>query len=91
VALPDRYRMSLAPLGIVRAIEVEASPWIEDNLWVLEVAQPTTIMLGTIGILRPERSDFPKYLERFHKNSLLRGIRCDNLWNHDFMGQIENM
>src|SRR5882672_7782621 len=35
--LPDRYRKVAAPLGVVGAIEVEASPWIEDNLWVLEV------------------------------------------------------
>jgi L-fuconolactonase len=90
VALPDRYRALAAPLGIVGAIEVEASPWIEDNLWVLEVAQPATIMVATVGNLRPEHPDFPEYLERFHKNPLYRGIRCGNLWNYDFVGQVEN-
>ena len=38
-ALPARYRALAGPLGAVGAIKVEASPWIEDNLWVLEVAQ----------------------------------------------------
>lgn len=90
VALPDRYRALAAPLGIVGAIEVEASPWIEDNLWVLDVAQPATIMVGTIGNLRPEHPDFPEYLERFHKNPLFRGIRCGNLWGYDFVGQVAN-
>jgi len=41
VALPDRYRSLAAPLGIVGAIEIEASPWIEDNLWVLEAVSYT--------------------------------------------------
>lgn len=31
-ALPARYRKLAEPLGIVGAIEIEASPWIEDNL-----------------------------------------------------------
>ncbi|MEZ6078912.1 MAG: hypothetical protein R3C56_25545 [Pirellulaceae bacterium] len=32
VSLPPRYRRLAEPLGIVGAIKVEASPWIEDNL-----------------------------------------------------------
>src|SRR5580704_6795188 len=35
VALPSTYRPYANPLNIVGAIEVEASPWVEDNLWVL--------------------------------------------------------
>ena len=37
-ALPDRYRRVTQGLGIVGAIEVEASPWLEDNQWVLDTA-----------------------------------------------------
>ena len=48
-ALPARYRRLAVPLGIVGALEIEASPWIEDNLWVLEVAQPDTIIVGTVS------------------------------------------
>src|ERR1700749_1831389 len=33
--LPRDFRESAKPLGIVGGIEVEASPWTEDNLWVL--------------------------------------------------------
>src|SRR5215207_6789988 len=36
-ALPDRYRSDVEPLGITGAIKVEASPWVEDNLWVLDL------------------------------------------------------
>jgi L-fuconolactonase len=91
-ALPARYRSVVAdPLGIVGAIEVEASPWIEDNLWVLEVSQPDPIMVGTIGNLEPDKPEFPEYLERYHKNPLFRGIRYGNLWNRDFTKASENL
>jgi predicted TIM-barrel fold metal-dependent hydrolase len=90
-ALPARYRSVVAqPLGIVGAIEVEASPWIEDNLWVLEVSQADPIMVGTIGNLEPDKPEFPEYLERYHKNPLFRGIRYGNLWNRDFTKASDN-
>src|SRR5579862_4641745 len=37
-ALPERYRKIATPFGITGAIEVEASPWLEDNQWVLDLA-----------------------------------------------------
>src|SRR3979490_3201783 len=33
--LPHHFHETATPLGIVGGIEVEASPWVEDNLWVL--------------------------------------------------------
>ena len=46
------------PLGAVGAIKVEASPWVEDNLWVLEVSQRETIIVGVIGNLEPDKPEF---------------------------------
>jgi len=63
------------PLGIVGAIEIECSSWLEDNQWVLDVAEKDDIMVGTIGHLTPGTPDFKSYLDRFHKNPLFRGIR----------------
>ena len=37
-ALPERFVALTSKLGIVGAIEVECSPLIEDNQWVLDVA-----------------------------------------------------
>jgi L-fuconolactonase len=82
-ALPDRYRKIAAPLGIVGAIEVEASPWLEDNQWVLDVAAKDTIIVGTVGDLEPGKPEFRKHLERFHRNPLFLGIRYGNLWNRN--------
>jgi L-fuconolactonase len=90
LALPSTYRALAQPLGIVGAVEVEASPWIEDNLWVLEVAEKDTIMVGTVGNLQPEKPEFAEYLERFHRNPLFRGIRYGNLWNYDLVKQVDN-
>jgi predicted TIM-barrel fold metal-dependent hydrolase len=89
-ALPNRYRALAQPLGIVGAIKVEASPWIEDNLWVLQVAQADPIMVGVVGNLEPERPEFPQYLGRYQKNPLFRGIRCGNLWGRDMARQASD-
>jgi predicted TIM-barrel fold metal-dependent hydrolase len=89
-ALPARYRKLAGPLGIVGAIEVEASPWIEDNLWVLEVEERDPIMLGAVGNLQPEKPEFREYLERYHKNKLFRGIRYGNLWGYSLVAQANN-
>jgi predicted TIM-barrel fold metal-dependent hydrolase len=74
-SLPSRYRKVVDGLGIVGAIEIECSPLLEDNQWVLDVAKDDTIMVGTIGHLTPGTPEFRPNLERFHKNPLFRGIR----------------
>jgi L-fuconolactonase len=89
-ALPPRYRRLAAPLGIVGAIKVEASPWVEDNLWVLEVAASDTIVVGVIGNLEPDKPDFAEMFARYHKNPLFRGIRYGNLWGRDMTMQANN-
>src|SRR5215210_704278 len=89
-ALPDRYRRIAAPLGIVGAIEVEASPWLEDNQWVLDVAAKDKIIVGTVGNLEPGKPEFAKQLERFHKNPLFRGIRYGNIWDRDLSRELSN-
>jgi len=89
-SLPPRYRRLATPLGIVGAIKVEASPWVEDNLWVLEVAERDTIVVGVVGNLEPDKPDFAEMLERYHKNRLFRGIRYGNLWGRDITKQVDN-
>jgi len=87
-ALPERYRRVTKGLGIVGAIEVEASPWLEDNQWVLDVAAKDKIIVGTVGDLEPGKPDFRKNLDRFHRNPLFRGIRYGNLWNRNLGDQL---
>lgn len=89
-ALPARYGKLATPLGIVGAIEVEASPWIEDNLWVLEVEQKDPLMVGMVGDLQPDKPEFKEYLDRYHKNRLFLGIRYGNLWGYNLANQVAN-
>jgi len=88
-ALPERYRGIAVPLGIKGAIEVEASPWLEDNQWVLDIAAKDKIIVGTIGDLEPGTPAFPGHLERFTSNPLFRGIRYGNLWGRSLAAEIE--
>src|ERR1700742_187985 len=90
VALPSMYAQIAKPLGIVGVIEVDASPWIEDNLWVLETVQPEPLFVGTVGNLQPDKPEFGEYLERYAKNPLYRGIRYGNLWRYDLPAQVNN-
>jgi L-fuconolactonase len=87
-ATPDRYRSIAVPLGITGAIVVEASPWLEDNQWVLDVAAKNPIILGVVGNLEPGKPEFAKQLERFHRNPLFRGIRYGNLWNRSLAAEM---
>jgi len=87
-ALPDRYRQVTKGLGIVGAIEIECSSWLEDNQWVLDIAAKDTIIVGTVGDLEPGKPDFRKNLERFHRNPLFRGIRWGNLWGRNLAEDV---
>ena len=87
-ALPARYRQVTDGMGIVGAIEIECSPWLEDNQWVLDVAAKDPIIVGTIGNLEPGQPNFRADLERFRRNPLFRGIRYGNLWGRDLGAQL---
>lgn len=89
-ALPPRYRSLAHPLGIRGAIVVEASPWIEDNLWALQVMEPDTMILGLVGNLQPEKPEFREYLERYRRNPMFLGIRYGNLWGYSLPQQAAN-
>ncbi len=73
--LPREYAKLAAPLGIVGAIVVEASPWLEDNLWYLDRAADDPLVLGVVGQLDAAEPKFAEYLTRFGKNPLYQGIR----------------
>lgn len=90
VALPSMFAKIARPLGIVGVIHVDASPWVEDNLWVLETLRPDPMMVGMIGNLRPEKPEFGEYLGRYARDPLFRGIRYGNLWRYDLPGQVTN-
>lgn len=88
IATPENYRKQIAGTGILGSIVVEASPWIEDNLWILERAASDPQFVGVVGSLDPSKPEFPEYLARFSRNPLWRGIRYARVWTMDGDKQV---
>lgn len=73
--LPDEFEKLGKPYGVVGTVVVEASPRVEDNQWLLDLAAQNKVIVGVVGRLDPTSDDFEKNLRRFAKNPLFRGIR----------------
>ena len=67
-------------LGIKGVIEVEASPLLEDNQWILDLAAKEPIILGNCGDIEIDSPVFADSLDRFHKSGRFYGIRLGNQW-----------
>ncbi len=72
---PDRYLASVRPFAVDGAVAVEASPWLEDNLWLLRVGDDNPLVWGVVGNIPPGHPDYRDALGRFSKHPLFRGIR----------------
>jgi predicted TIM-barrel fold metal-dependent hydrolase len=88
LALPEIYHDLAAPAGIVGTIVIEASAWIEDNLWILERAHGDPMFVGVVGHLQPDHPEYPQFLERFARDPLWRGIRFSQVSAMDSGRQI---
>ena len=82
-SLPSMYSPLAKPTGIVGAIVVESSGFIDDNLWYLEVCRADPFMVGVCGSLDPGRPDFGQYVSHFAKDPLYRAIRSSRFYNAD--------
>jgi L-fuconolactonase len=89
-ALPTRYSQLAQPHGVVGAIAVECSSWLVDNFWLHDVVERNPIMLGFVGDLEPEASDFAATVDRLHRSPLFLGIRYGNLWNRDLGAAVQS-
>ena len=76
--LPGAYAAMVRPLGVTDAIVVEASAWLEDNQWILDLAKDNPIIIGHVGHLAPGTPEFRQHLARFARNPLFRGIRLNS-------------
>ena len=88
---PDLYRTTLpehfldvaAGHGVTHTVVVEASSWLEDNQWILDLADDPELMgrtaiAGFVGNVRNDDVDFRRHLDRFGAHPLFRGIRLGN-------------
>jgi predicted TIM-barrel fold metal-dependent hydrolase len=86
-SFPATYRRVMRKHPVVAAIHVDASAWVEDNLWALQIAETDPVMVGTIGNFRIEQDGFAEIFARHAKNALFRGLRYGNLWGYDLVAQ----
>ena len=73
--LPEHYKALAVPEGVTGVVIVEASEWVEDNQWILNIARNEPFIVGFVGNLQLGSEDFEKNLNRFFVNPLFRGIR----------------
>jgi predicted TIM-barrel fold metal-dependent hydrolase len=73
--LPEDLLQAAQGLGVSGTVAVEASPWLEDNQWLLNLAKDSALIVGVVGHLEPGGAVFQGHLQRFSKNRLFRGIR----------------
>ena len=85
-SLPALYSPLARPTGIVGAIVVESSGFIDDNLFYLEACHADSIMVGVSGSLNPASPDFGQYVTHFHKDPLYRAIRSSRFYTPDKVG-----
>jgi L-fuconolactonase len=95
--LPETFAAMVRPLGITGTVVVEASPWVEDNQWVLDLAKEHRVIVGLVGHLEPGGEGFAANLARFAKNPLFRGIRVNGgaigggIARPDFLQDLERL
>ena len=73
--LPADYRALAQPLAVTGTVVIEASSWVEDNQWILDLAAADPFIVAFIGNLPVGASSFRPLLERFARNPLFRGLR----------------
>jgi predicted TIM-barrel fold metal-dependent hydrolase len=73
--LPADFREATKGLGVTGVVIVEASAWLEDNQWVLDLAKDDPMILGIVGHIDPATPDFRTNLARFSKHRLFKGLR----------------
>jgi len=73
--LPRDYLAVPVPKPVTGTVVVEASPLLEDNQWVLDLAANNPFIVGFVGNLPVGTKRFAGHLKRFTANKLFRGIR----------------
>ena len=73
--LPEHHRDLSEPEGVTGTVVVEASAWLEDNEWILNMAAEDPWIVGLVGHVDPNHAEFGSDIERLSANPLFLGIR----------------
>ena len=72
---PEEFQQLSRRHGVTGTVVVEASSWLEDNQWILDLAEKNDFILGLVGHVEPGRTEFARELKSFTANPVFRGIR----------------
>ncbi|MHC4204381.1 MAG: amidohydrolase family protein [Planctomycetota bacterium] len=95
--LPEHFCALAERHGVVGTVVVEASSWLEDNQWILDLAKDNPVIVGFVGNLELGKPEFAGHLERFSENPIFRGIRLHgltitrNLDNREFKEDLHRL
>ncbi len=73
--LPQDFKIHCGDLNVVGTVVVEASEWVGDNQWILDLAKTNPAIVGFVGHLVPGKPEFADNLRRFAADPLFRGLR----------------
>ncbi|MBT3343984.1 MAG: amidohydrolase family protein [Gemmatimonadetes bacterium] len=72
--LPEHHRSLAQPCGVTGTVVVEASAWLADNRWILDLADADPWIVGFIGHIDPG-DDFVANLAEYADHPRFLGIR----------------
>jgi len=81
--LPDEWERVVDPLGVTGTVVVEASPWVEDTQWLLDLAERHASaatrqgIVAVIGNLPLGTPGCAALIDRFAADRRFRGIRVN--------------
>jgi len=84
---PREFQTLTKAHRVVGTIVIEASPWVEDNQWILDLAKDDPFIVGFIGNLKLGEPAFAANLGRFGANPLFRGLRVGEKLLAEGLGQ----
>lgn len=76
--LPRHLRELRQHRKVTGTVVVEASPLVEDNDWLLNLAREDPFIVGVVGNLNPDDPRFAANARRLSANPLFRGIRVSS-------------
>ena len=93
--MPEDYKALAVPEGVTGTVVVEASKWLEDNQWILDLAAEEPLIVGFVGHIEPTVG-FADNVNRFSANPLFRGIRLGaghlrSIGDPTFLASIETL
>ena len=85
---PAEFQQLSRRHGVTGTVVVEASPWLDDNQWILDLAEKNDFILGFVGHVKPGRPEFKSELKRFTANPIFRGIRI-GVWDKSPLAEAD--